>query len=290
MVMGMKSRISRRVCGFIVLAALQASGNLASADSITFVASGLNPADTGSPQATVKADATFTVTQTSAGHFDLTMVLTNDTQAQTGGATLARSDVLVGVVFNISSNPTVADNQSVNPTLTSGSQLFLHQGDYAPTPPTNPQNPVTGSTANSDLADTWTNVMTSHTLGSYGVGTSGYGNVFSMGSATGGAPGQQNSGTEDYGLVNSNYPLAGNSFKSAFPLVLNSLTFDFTVAGVNSLSASQISGVKFLFGTAGTGTINGHTQNPEPSSMVLAGIGVVGLAAWRRRRASRVAA
>lgn len=84
----------------------------------------------------------------------------------------------------------------------------------------------------------------------------------------------------NYGIVASgtfdgtNVPFGG----SQFPFVQNSLTFTFT--GAAGWRESQISNVKLLFRTDGTGIIQAI---PSPGSLALIGLG--GLAAARRRRA-----
>ncbi|HLJ11450.1 MAG TPA: PEP-CTERM sorting domain-containing protein, partial [Planctomycetaceae bacterium] len=75
-----------------------------------------------------------------------------------------------------------------------------------------------------------------------------------------------------------------------FPFISNNLTFTFNASGngLKLVSASQITSVEFLFGTSGAGTITARAT-PEPSSLALAGIGVVGLAGYWRRKKRRVA-
>ena len=82
----------------------------------------------------------------------------------------------------------------------------------------------------------------------------------------------------------SQYGVATTGFNdSAFPLIQDTLTF--TLTGISGVSQSQITNVKFLFGTDGTGIITTMAV-PEPGTFALAGIGLgaAGLVGLRRGR------
>lgn len=280
----MKSKLLGRACALVALAALSGSSGAAFGSAVTYVGSGLNHEDPTGSQATVSAEADFYIINTGIvggkQTWDIHLVLKNTTAAQSGGLALHQADILTGVVFTMSPTSVKLNyNSSTNPTLHKGSKMYLSQSAY------NSNTPLSTATANSDLANTWSSTLTSSSLGNTGVGTSGWGNEFSMSGISGGAPGSTN-----YGLANSNYPLGtGSDFTNHFPYILNALNFDFTVTGPATLSPSQISGVEFLFGTSQTCPITGSIQNPEPGTMTLSAIGVLGLACWRRRSRKKLA-
>jgi len=154
--------------------------------------------------------------------------------------------------------------------LTTGSEIFTDKTT------SNTSDPVNGS---------WTNVLGATPISQYGVATTGFSGAFSAGTITLGT------GGVDYGIVSNDPPngtfpappgsgTSGSFNASAFPLIQDTLTF--TLTGISGVTQSQITNVKFLFGTDGTGII---TTVPEPGSFALAGIGLgaAGLVGLRRR-------
>lgn len=222
----------------------------------TFAGSGTN-AETGN---SVSASASFLV----SGDV-LTIELTNTTA---GGTTL-RGDVLQGIAWDYNGGsftlgfPTVA--------LTSGTDKYTDQL----------------TVDNTGAYDGYTNVLGSAPISEYGVSSTGFSNAFSAGTIPSGG------GGTDFGIVASGTfpapPGAGtnSSFNSsAFPLFQNSLTFSLT--GATGLDTSKIINVQFLFGTDGTGTIDGSSNLqsvPEPSTMALGSLALAAVLgnAWRRR-------
>ncbi len=198
----------------------------------------------------------------------LTVVLTNTTSPRTA----AQGNALTGVSFDVNGmHPTLS---LTGITLTAGSQLWTSK---------------TASTTSASLSGSWTDALGSSPLGDYGVATTGFGSRFAAGNITLG------NGGPNYGIVaagtfdGTNVAFSG----SQFPFVQDSLTFTFT--GASGLNESQISDVKLLFGTDGTGVVGATTGPsitavPEPSSVMLglsAAAGLSGFASWRRRRGAK---
>jgi hypothetical protein len=180
------------------------------------------------------------------------------------GGTLLRGDILTGLVWDVrGGTPVLAFPATA---LTAGSDIFSNKLT------SNTADPVNGS---------WTNVLGATPISQYGVSTTGFSGAFSAGTITLGT------GGVDYGIVsNGTFPAppgsgtSGSFNASAFPLIQDTLTF--TLTGASGVSQTQITNVKFLFGTDGTGLI---TTTPEPGSLALAGIGLAaaGLVGLRRR-------
>ena len=222
-----------------------------------FVGSGTN-AETGD---SVSASALFEISADT-----LTITLKNTTL----GGTLLRGDILTGLVWDISgATPVLAFPTTA---LTAGSDIFTDKTT------SNTSDPVNGS---------WTNVLGATPISQYGVATTSFNGAFSAGTITLGT------GGVDYGIVSNDPPngtfpappgsgTSGSFNASAFPLIQDTLTF--TLTGISGVSQSQITNVKFLFGTDGTGIITA-TAVPEPGSFALASIGLAaaGLVGLRRR-------
>jgi hypothetical protein len=216
-----------------------------------FMGSGTN-AETGD---SVSASALFEISGDT-----LTITLMNTTPA----GTLLRGDILTGLVWDISGGTPVLAFPTT--ALTAGSDIFTDKTT------SNTSDPVNGS---------WTNVLGATPFSQYGVATTGFSGAFSSGTITLGT------GGVDYGIVsNGTFPAppgsgtSGSFNASAFPLIQDTLTF--TLTGVSGVTQSQITDVKFLFGTSGAGII---AAVPEPGSFALAGIGLTaaGLVGLRLR-------
>jgi hypothetical protein len=216
-----------------------------------FVGSGTN-AETGD---SVSASALFQISGNT-----LTITLQNTTL----GGTLLRGDILTGLVWDVSgATPVLAFPTTA---LTAGSDIFTDKLT------SNTSDPVNGS---------WTNVLGATPISQYGVAATGFSGAFSVGTIVLGT------GGVDYGIVsNGTFPAlpgsgtSGSFNGSAFPLIQDTLKF--TLTGISGVSESQITDVKFLFGTNGTGII---TAVPEPGSFAVASIGIAaaGLVGLRRR-------
>ena len=212
--------------------------------SVLFSGSGFNP-EAGTNAA---GSAMFTISGNT-----LTLVLTNTTLPRT----TAQGNAMTGVTFDIGGGSPVLTLTST--ALTSGSDFWTSK---------------TATNNAAALNGSWTSVLGASPLGEYGVATTGFNGRFN-----GGSIGLGNA-APNYGIVaagtfdGTNVSFGG----SQFPFVQNSMTFTFT--GVSGFTEAQISNVKLLFGTDGTGII---TAIPSPGSLALIGLG--GLVAARRRRA-----
>lgn len=212
--------------------------------SVIFSGSGNNP-EVG---ANASGSAMFTISGNT-----LTLVLTNTTAPRT----TAQGNAMTGVTFNFSSGSTVLSLTST--ALTGGSTYWTSK---------------TTNVAAPSLAGSWTAAIVSNAQHQYGVATTGFNGWFNGGSISLG------NAAPNYGIVaagtfdGSNVSFGG----SQYPFVQNSMTFTFT--GVAGFTEAQITNVKLLFGTDGTGVIEAV---PTPGSLALIGLG--GIACIRRRRA-----
>jgi hypothetical protein len=219
--------------------------------------SGTN-AETGD---SVSASALFAISADT-----LTITLKNTTP----GGTLLRGDILTGLAWDISGATPVLAFPTTG--LNARSDIFTDKIT------SNTSDPVNGS---------WTNVLGATPISQYGITTTGFNGAFSAGTITLGT------GGVDYGIVSNDSPngtfpappgsgTSGSFNASAFPLIQDTLTFKLT--GVSGVLESQITNVKFLFGSDGTGIITASAV-PEPGSLTLSGIGLAaaGLACLRRR-------
>lgn len=211
------------------------------------------------------ATATFDLTGTT-----LTLTLTNL------DSVTVPSDVLTGLFFDIAGNPTLS---AFDADMATGS--CLSTGSCAAV---DIKAPPAGS-----LTGGWQYLFNAASLPGvtqeYGVGTAGFG-IFNGNDVNNGGTG----GNFSYGLANSKSN--PNAAVNAALLILNSAVFQWTVpAGVNI----SISNVRFQYGTAlnetsygclstTSGCIPNDENVPEPSTMGLLGLGLVGLGALARRK------
>lgn len=213
--------------------------------AVTFSGSGLNP-EIG---ANASGSAMFTI----SGN-NLTLVLTNTTLPRS----TAQGAAMTGVTFNLNSG---------SPALTLTSTAVTAGGTYWTSKTTQAAPP--------SLNGSWTSAVVSNAQHQYGVATTGFNGWFNGGSISLG------NAAPNYGIVaagtfdGTNVAFGG----SQFPFVQNSMTFTFS--GVSGISESQITNVKLLFGTDGSGIIQANV--PAPGALAVTGLG--GLLALRRRRA-----
>ena len=210
--------------------------------AVIFTGSGFNPESSSN----VSGSAMFSISGNT-----LTLVLTNTTAPRT----ISQGSAMTGVSFDINPGSPVLTLTST--AMTAGSNYWTSK---------------TASSNSASLNGSWTNVLGASPLGEYGVSTSGFNGRFNGGAITLG------NASPNYGIVaagtfdGSNVSFSG----SQFPFVQKSMTFTFT--GVAGFTESQISNVKLLFGTDGTGVIQ---TVPSPGSLALVGLG--GIACIRRR-------
>jgi len=229
-----------------VLAALAASVGLASTAgaSVIFTGSGFNPEG----GVNVAGSAAFTISGNT-----LTLVLKNTTAPRS----TAQGNAMTGVTFDI--NPGSPLLSLTSTALTGGANLWTSK---------------TASSNSALLGGSWTSVLGASPLGEYGVSTSGFNGRFNGGSIALG------NSAPNYGIVSAGTFNGTNvSFSgSQFPFVQDSMTFTFS--GIAGFTEAQISNVKLLFGTDGTGVIQ---TVPTPGALALAGL--AGVVSVRRRRA-----
>lgn len=185
----------------------------------------------------------------------LTLTLNNTTSPRT----TAQGNALTGVAFDFLNAMPVPTLTLVSTALGSGAQLWSSK---------------TAFVTSANINGSWTNVLGSSPLANFGAASTGFAGAFN-----GGSIGLGNS-SPNYGVVAPGTFTGSNSVAfggAQFPFVQGALVLTFT--GVAGLSEAQISNVRLLFGTDGSGSI---TLIPSQGSIAL--LGLAGLVAGRRRR------
>lgn len=219
---------------------------------VRYSGSGLN-AETGSAGQSAAADLSL------VGNI-LTLTLQNTTDVTT-----EQGDALTGILFDVASAVTLK-LQSIS--LAEGSNLWLSQTQV------NDSRSLVGS---------WTDVLAAppRLAASYGLATTGFNGEFVGSTITRG------NASPDYGLVGANTLPNTVIGGSRYPYVQKGLTFKLKVA-TGLLSLNDITNVRFLFGTAGNGVVQGDYEEevPEPGILALLLL-AFGAAYLARRRVPR---
>jgi hypothetical protein len=260
-----------------IASALAAASFAASAEPIVFTASGVGPG--GAPLA---ASASFDITGNT-----LTIVLSNiagDNPAQdVDGSTLT------GLFFDLTGNPLLTP---LSAALSAGSSIV------------NPGACSNGCAGSPSLAGEFGYATGVFPGGAdHGIANAGYlttGLSGNIGNFNGGAAGTDLDGPSsldgiNFGIISNADGFDPNGGLSSEPLIRNSVTF--TLSGVSGLTASDISHVSFQYGselekaringacTQGCGDGLHLTAVPEPASLSLFGVALLGLTRLRRKAA-----
>lgn len=230
----------------LLVAAASAGVVMSSQAAVLFTGTGFNP----EAATNASGSALFQI----SGNL-LTVTLNNTTAPRT----TAQGNALTGIAFDFQNAIPVPVLTLVSTALGSGAQLWSSKTSF-----------VTSANINSS----WTNVLGSSPLANFGAASTGFAGAFN-----GGSIGLGNS-SPNYGIVAPGTFTGSNSVAfggAQFPFVQGALVLTFS--GVAGLSEAQISNVKLMFGTDGTGVI---TLVPTPGSIAL--VGLAGLFAGRRRR------
>jgi len=235
----------------------------AMADSFTLNA-GNNTHTTSVSSGNLAASAQFTL---NTGTGELTLVLTNTS----GADVLAPADVLTALFFGVTGNTALTPVSAV---LSGGSTVFF------------------GANGGGNVGGEWAygNSLAGAPGGlNDGISSAGLGTLFGQanfnGSNLDGSTALQGI---NYGILSAGDNTAnGNpSVTGNFPLIKDQVTFTLSGAGSNL----SITGVAFQYGGSLTDTCIGDCLPPqlapEPSSVLLLGSGLAGLAFLKRKRAS----
>lgn len=246
----------------------QTFNNNAAPLSIEFVGT-----TTGTGGDTLSASATFILPGStdaygnactgSTGTLCLTLV---NTQA---GGTTSRGDLLDALYFSVTGNPTLTPasalaNTIVNPSSTNTPVLSV-----------SPQA--------SPLAGGWA-LATTPGIDSVnpGLPTSGYA-WSTVGNSGAISNGTYNVGSDDYGIIapGSSYTGGGSH---GIPVIQTEVFLTLSGFGTNSLTS--ISGVVFTWNSTGQFSVAGQEATPEPSTFLLFGSALAGIALLKARRSA----
>lgn len=255
---------------FHVLAGLFAMASLdATAAAITFAGAGSGPGGV-----VVTASAIFDITGN-----DLTITLRNTSPSNTGQD--VPGSTLTGLFWDFTGNPTLTP---VSATVASGSSIF---GSCD----------LVNCSGITNVGGEFGYQATSLPGGAdRGISSSGYlttglaGNIGNFNNGAAGTDLDKPASLDgiNFGIISAAPGFNPNGGLSSDPLIKDAVTF--VLHGVNGLSINDISHVSFQYGTSLTElNVPGDPSNPpvlipEPGTLALLGLGLVGLGALRRRK------